>query len=357
MKLSRHGLLLAVVLPASFALGQKGAPGPKAIAPTHPRAVPACAACHEQARSQPATSMAHALETVEECETLSAHPLLTFKAGKYSYRIERRADQSVYSVSDGVQTLTMPIRWAMGASSAIGQTFILENGGELLESRVSYFSEIDGLDITLGAQDVAPTGLLDAAGRRMNREDKLECFGCHATNATQGRQVTPDKMTPGVQCERCHGSAEKHLAGMIRGDPEPAMMKDLSKLSTEQVSNFCGQCHRTWEDVAALGRLDITDIRFQPYRLTGSKCYDADDPRISCLGCHDPHHELDSNQADYDSKCRACHASGKPGARACKVATRPCASCHMPKIELPGAHHKFTDHRIRIVRANEPFPG
>jgi hypothetical protein len=29
----------------------------------------------------------------------------------------------------------------------------------------------------------------------------------------------------------------------------------------------------------------------------------------------------------------------------------------MPKLELPGAHHKFSDHRIRIVRPNEKYPG
>ena len=70
--------------------------------------------------------MAHALETAQECATLSLHPLLTFATGKYSYRIERQGAESLSSVSDGVQTLTMPIRWAMGASSAIGQTYILE---------------------------------------------------------------------------------------------------------------------------------------------------------------------------------------------------------------------------------------
>jgi len=82
-----------------------------------------------------------------------------------------------------------------------------------------------------------------------------------------------------------------------------------------------------------------------------------EDPRISCLACHDPHHELDSNSDDYDPKCQVCHAGGKYGARRCSAATNHCASCHMPKIELPGAHHKFTDHRIRTVKANEPFPG
>jgi len=350
--------LVRLLLPVlSWLLTVGGQTAPLAETPVKPsRAIPACAACHTQAKSQPATSMAHALETVEECQTLSAHPLLTFATGKYTYRIERRGDQSFYSVSDGVDTVTMLIRWAMGASSAIGQTYILEKDGEFYESRVSYFSELGGLNITLGAQGAAPASLLDAGGRRMNREDELQCFGCHATNATQGRQVTLDKMTAGVQCERCHGPAAEHLAGMTKGDSKPPAMKDFSKLSTEQMSDFCGQCHRTWEDVVAVGRFDINDIRFQPYRLAGSKCYDPDDSRISCLACHDPHNEVDSHSSDYDSKCRTCHGGGKPGARVCQTASSRCASCHMPKIELPGAHHKFTDHRIRVVKANEPFP-
>jgi len=28
----------------------------------------------------------------------------------------------------------------------------------------------------------------------------------------------------------------------------------------------------------------------------------------------------------------------------------------MPKVEIPGSHFKFTDHRIRIVRPGEPYP-
>jgi hypothetical protein len=28
----------------------------------------------------------------------------------------------------------------------------------------------------------------------------------------------------------------------------------------------------------------------------------------------------------------------------------------MPKVEIPGAHFQFTDHRIRIVRPGEKFP-
>ena len=40
----------------------------------------------------------------------------------------------------------------------------------------------------------------------------------------------------------------------------------------------------------------------------------------------------------------------------CRVATKDCVTCHMPRLELPGAHKKFTDHKIRVVKANEPYP-
>jgi formate-dependent nitrite reductase cytochrome c552 subunit len=39
------------------------------------------------------------------------------------------------------------------------------------------------------------------------------------------------------------------------------------------------------------------------------------------------------------------------------VAYTGCVTCHMPKLELPGAHHKFSDHRIRVVRPGKSYPG
>lgn len=301
--------------------------------------------------------MGHALETVGECTTFVAHPLLTFKDQKYTYRIERRGSQVLYTVSDGEQSLTLPIGWVMGASSGIGQTYVLEKDGRLYQSRVSYYRELKRLDLTMGAEGTVPTSLDDAVGRRMDDDEKLKCFNCHATNATQGRQLTLEVMRPGVQCEHCHGPAEKHVQWATKGESPAVLMKDLSKLSTEEVTDFCGQCHRTLADVLTMGHLDITDLRFQPYRLTISKCYDGADPRISCLACHNPHREVDPNPVDYDSKCQACHGGGKVGAKRCSVSASHCTTCHMPKLELPGAHFKFSDHNIRIVRANEPFPG
>ena len=108
--------------------------------------------------------------------------------------------------------------------------------------------------------------------------------------------------------------------------------------------------------------MGISIIRFQPYRLERSMCWGAaGDTRITCMACHDPHKPLEHNLSAYDAKCLNCHAaeSGAGAAAklapACSVATRDCASCHMPKLEIPWVHTTFTDHFIRIVRPGLPF--
>jgi hypothetical protein len=314
--------------------------------------------------------MAHALEPVAKCTVLEEHPLLTATIGNYTYRIETKDDKSVYSVTDGKDTVTMNIADAMGASSALGQTYILEKDGQMYESRVSWFRELNGLDLTMGYRGTTPANLMEAAGRQIHPDEEVRCFGCHATHAVQGKRLTLNTSTPGVRCAHCHEGVDAHLAAALAGSHDLAPPPDLHRLiarSAEQTSNFCGQCHRTWAEVAMQPNPSIANIRFQPYRLTGSKCFDPDDPRIGCLACHNPHHDFGPKQVNFDAKCLACHAGGtsngvkaaslKPGAKACPVATSQCVSCHMPKINLPGAHYKFTDHRIRVVRAGEPYPG
>ena len=68
--------------------------------------------------------------------------------------------------------------------------------------------------------------------------------------------------------------------------------------------------------------------------------------------------DVEKAAAAYDSKCLVCHSRTQRAARArlCKVGKTECVTCHMPKIELPGAHTRFTDHRIRIARAGEAYP-
>lgn len=321
-----------------------------------------CARCHRaQALPQPSTSMGRALETGAASEILAAYPNLAFRQGAYSYQIVRDGDRSLYKVTDGHETVSVTIEWAFGLGAA-GQTYVYQRNGRWYESRVSFYRKLQGLDITMGS-NTAPSNVSEAAGRLMSLKDEADCFGCHATNAVHAGRLDAGHLTPGVQCERCHGSAVEHLAGLRTGDVRRAAMQPLGRFSTEEMSDFCGQCHRTWSQTAMEGPHNINNIRFQPYRLTNSKCYDTTDPRIGCVACHDPHREAEKRPAFYDSRCQACHSTQMSPAIAstrrvveCRIAKKDCVACHMPKIELPGSHNLFTDHRIRIVRQGEPYP-
>lgn len=312
-----------------------------------------CASCHEaEGLSQPGTSMGHALELVGECSILRDHPRLAFRYGRFSYTITRQGGRSIYSVTDGTDTISVPIGWAFGLGSA-GQTYVYERGGILYESRVSFYKAIDGLDWTFGAAGTMPTDLAQAAGREMTREDVTACFACHSTGAVHGNAFRADELKAGVLCENCHTQAARHMEAVKAGDVAGAAMPHLAGMTAEDTNEFCGRCHRTWGDIAAHGPRNIANVRFQPYRLTNSKCYDADDKRIRCTACHDPHQEFQAGAANYDAKCLACHSGNQ---KTCRVARKDCTNCHMPKIDLAGAHRKFTDHQIRIVKAGERYP-
>ncbi len=336
--------------------------------------VQACAACHaEIVEKQQKSSMAKAMEKADGCQLLQQHPNLKFQLDKFTFRIERQADKSIYTIGDGKSEISVPILYAFGQGKA-GQTYVYEYNGEFYESRVSFYADIRALDLTLGYAGEIPKNLVEAGGRRMSVDETRRCFNCHTTGAIasnpENSKLRVNHLIPGINCESCHGPGDQHLAALKAGEKAPAKMKRLGNLDGDDVTqNMCGSCHRSVEDVIALpSRGGIGNVRFQPYRIFNSRCYSAD-KRIGCTACHDPHGRLEESPAFYDAKCLACHqlSGAKPAAksdatsenrdaRACKTGIKNCASCHMPKIDVPGAHFKFTDHRIRVVREGAPFP-
>ncbi|HKV39796.1 MAG TPA: multiheme c-type cytochrome [Blastocatellia bacterium] len=307
--------------------------------------------------------MANAMKSPADSEVLRAHPNLTFRNGPFSYRIERSKDGgATYTVTDGKNTISEPILWAFGVG-VMGQTFVYHRNGAYVEGRVSYYTQTKGLDITIGHVTTPPKTIEEAFGKAAPAVEARDCFGCHSTASVTQDKSEIGTVNPGIHCEACHGPGQDHIDAMKAGNLDDKHIFNPKTLSTEDLSNFCGNCHRSWETVALMRLRGVNTVRFQPYRLTNSRCYDQDDPRISCLACHNPHEDVRRDIAFYDSKCTACHAAkvntAQPAATraaVCPVGKEKCVSCHMPKFELPGGHYKFTDHDIRIVRPNELYP-
>ena len=324
----------------------------------------ACADCHAEQAKQLNTPMAQALEVAPDCRIVNARGKLTFRNGPYTYNIAREGGSIVYSISDGKDTITKPILYCFGQGH-VGQTFVFRHNDMFYETRVSYFEKLHALDFTIGHRSTVPTSLEDALGRAIAGEEPQQCFGCHSTGAVSGVELKLDQLKPGIGCEACHGPGEKHLVAMkAKKMDEPEIFNPRALGGSELSQSFCGTCHTSFEQAMLQpGQSGINNIRFQPYRMFNSRGHNTNDPRISCLACHNPHEHLQKDTAYYDQKCLACHLTTsketkteRRSAPACPVSTNKCATCHMPKVELTGMHAQFTDHWIRIAKPNEPAP-
>jgi hypothetical protein len=329
-------------------------------APPHPGKA-TCATCHRaEAQSQPKTAMGIGIELPPHQEALQEHPKLTVEEYGYRYDIERKNGVSTYRVSDGSGELTLPIRYAFGVYNL---TFVLEYQGSFYEGLVSYYQNIGGLGTTMGDEQMRPRNLTEAMGRKTPDQEIAACFNCHGTGGVSQGKLTLASLKPGVSCGHCHAGADAHLEAMAGGKAAPVPRK-LGEMAAEEMSNFCGECHRTWESVVGLRLFGEKNVRFQPYRLANSRCFLGDDRRIRCTACHDPHVELVREEANYDRACLSCHsakpaegaAAGAVMQKACPVADRNCVSCHMPKVQVPGSPAVFRDHEIRVAHAGDPYP-
>jgi hypothetical protein len=319
------------------------------------------------ALTQAQSSMGMAMESVRDSKVLNGNPRMTFRTGPYTYEIKRQDKQSIYTVTDGKDAISLPIMYAFGQGKA-GQTYVLQYQGGYYESRVSYYREVGGLDFTIGHSRTTPESLQKALGRRLGETETANCFACHSTGGVRGGKINFEKMMPGVHCEACHGPGKSHVEAIRQGEEGRQLVFNPRNLGGDELTQeFCASCHRGSDEFSLLSSMEINNVRFQPYRIFHSKCY-SDDRRIACTACHNPHEPLSQDIVSYDKKCLACHASkDKPAdakadaaahslAVACKVATKDCVSCHMPKLGPPAAHFKFTDHYIRIVKPKEIYP-
>jgi hypothetical protein len=356
-----------------------------------------CAECHKRIfETQRETSMARTAMRASESDILSSNPELSFSHGNYHYSIQSSNGGSIYLVADGMKQQTAMLVWAFGTNRVAQSYLFKKSDSEFYEARVTYFRSLGTLDFTPGRAVNSPQDLEEAMDRQVGRAEVYRCFACHTTGSGMGSGFDESKLIPGISCEACHGPGRGHVAEMegiptrstavaVSAADMPEGTFNPKKLTPEESVDFCGSCHGSYWDVSLSGASGVGNVRFQPFRLEESKCWNKNDARLTCVACHDPHKQVETDTASYDHVCLSCHltkgsnkGSGKEsGARqtamsvdkahpsqanqarlgaACPVAQRDCASCHMPQIYVPTMHSSFADHRIHIAREGEPFP-
>lgn len=327
----------------------------------------ACASCHlTKLTSAKLTPMGNGAMRAMSAQILQSHPHLTFDAKQYHYAIDTNQKRIQYTVTDGQHALSYDLTWAFG-TARVGQSYLFKNDEQFYEARVTYFDSLNKLAFTPDRDLASPKDIPEAMYRPVGSAEIQNCFGCHTTASNIDGKFNEEHLIPGVTCEACHGPGARHIAAMnspsVIPDAKNASIFNSAHLSPVDAVEFCGACHGSWWDVKLAGVKGVSTTRSAPYRLVTSKCWGKGDARLECTACHDPHQPLQTNAAAYDNTCLSCHVrahgmkvSIDHPAPACPVAPESCTSCHMPKVYVPEMHDNFTDHRIRVVRAGEPFP-
>jgi hypothetical protein len=332
-----------------------------------------CVKCHSQiGATQSESEMAKAAYRLSG--GVAGEPASgNFVSGSYTYRFipSNTLPGNSLEVTSNGRSISSPIVWTMGAGDH-GQTYVLDKSDGLYEGHASSFSYIHRVGLTPGHKTAPPGSLENALGTPLKGNDAIRCFACHTTASSANSKLTLADAVPGVHCEACHGPGRDHVDANMAGQFLKARQSIFNPASLTPTSSidFCGACHRTMMDVVMREpEPGALTVRFQPYRLEESRCWETTkDARLTCTECHDPHAPLVRDASFYDKNCLTCHSSKKDANRdaserawtatpkICPRATTNCISCHMPKTEVPEMHSTFVDHYIRIVRPGRPVP-
>jgi photosynthetic reaction center cytochrome c subunit len=349
-----------------------------------------CQFCHAaEVEGYANSAMAHSLrraghEPTGTVETRDAKITMSSSSDGYWQRLQTGADVANYRID-----------YVIGSGNhAAG--YLLDLGDHLFQSPVAYYK-------SRSAYDLAP-GYEGMANPDFTRPVAEGCLFCHSGTAlhvagTSNQYRSPPFSADAITCERCHGSAEKHLS-----DPRAETIINPAKLDRSARDGICEQCHllgvgrvlnpgkkfgdfrpgepledvfTTYVNVAPPGEGAVKfKVISHVEQLARSTCARKSDGQLWCGTCHDPHNKPAEPIAYYRSKCLSCHgedfspsqpaASHLPASRlpashlppsrlplSHPGVTSNCIGCHMPRRDAKdGGHTAFTDHRIQ--RRPEP---
>ena len=254
-----------------------------------------------------------------------------------------------------------------------------ETNGYVHQMPFTYYTQTGKLDL--------PPGFEDGNNTRFSRLIGLECMSCHnamPVDFVKGSQNKFDKIPLGIDCERCHGPGEAHVAKIMRGDfTDTAVAIDYSivnpkKLEVNLQFELCQRCHLQGNAVLKEGKSffdfkpgmelsDVMDVYLPRYsnsdeefimashvdRFKKSECFKQSADQFLCTSCHNPHISVkETNISNFNKKCESCHTSPKEECSELievrNLKSNNCVECHMPSsgaIDIP--HVTVHDHFIR----------
>ncbi len=355
----------------------------------------ACASCHEDlyasyqghgmAQSLYALTPERAVEDFEGVELYHEASGLTYTAyerGGAFYQEEFRRTAGGWKT----HRLVRQMDFVVGSGTA-ARTYLTRQDSTYYELPLTWYTQAEG---GAGRWDFSPG--YRASNARFDRAIPSRCMACHngVSEPVPFVEGAYASIAEGIGCERCHGPGALHVEARL-ADPEPSDSVDYTIVNPAHLSldlrlDVCQQCHlngtvsilREGEEpfgyvpsqplAAHVAHFDLEatqpgtiSVISHADRMKQSPCF-TESRALDCTTCHDPHEGFrDRGPAYFNATCQDCHDSAPlqaamptPELRAQHTPEANCFACHMPKVEAEDApHSSFTDHYIRVVRAED----
>lgn len=326
--------------------------------PGDPNGASRCQFCHAaEVEGYTRSAMAHSLRRAGQepdgtVDTGEAKITMHSSAAGYWQRLQNGEDSRDYKIG-----------YVIGSGNH-ASGYLLDVDGHLFQSPVAYYRSRNAYDLAPGYEGIHSPDF--------TRPIEEGCVFCHSGTAlhvegTPNQYRTPPFSAEAITCERCHGSAEKHLS-----DPREGTIVNPAKLEPARRNSICEQCHllgvgrvlnpgkkfenfhpgepledvfTTYVNAPAPGETVKFKVISHVEQLARSTCAQKSNGKLWCGTCHDPHNKPLDPVAYFRSKCMSCHAGNFPAAHPDKESN--CIECHMPRRNAKdGGHTAFTDHRI-----------
>jgi len=260
--------------------------------------------------------------------------------------------QSLYK--DGEKTFSYAFDLTVG-SGRKAQTYLYYNeASQLAQLPISFLVQKESWVNSPGFPVESP---------KFDRIVPSNCLGCHSSyigvkQSYQGvvlhEEFQKGAIVYGIDCERCHGDAAKHVAWHQEhaAEKKGQFLTSIKGLSRDQKLDGCALCHSGVKDVERslflfqpgdrlsdyyapeFGRQDTAKMDVhgsQAQLLMASACYrmSAD---LSCNSCHSVHVKERDQLATFSARCMNCHKEIQHSTL--KVPEEQlqtnCIDCHMP---------------------------
>jgi len=289
----------------------------------------------------------------------------SFKEGKNTFTFKDRAVFTLTETNSGfyqranfihnqleLESFYLPIEIVFGSGTK-GQSYLGWEDDQLFQLQTSYFTPADRWANSPGLENL-----------RAKRPVVARCMECHSTFAKNtginksGNRYDRNNIIYGIDCERCHGPAAKHV-GYQQKNPKVKTAKYILKyqeLSRQQRLDACALCHSGGNRAAIKPPFsflvgDELNKFYHPHQednnvtldvhgnqyglLTSSACF-KNSPKMDCTTCHNPHENERGKSKNFNLKCISCHSQSN---NSCKnehqqtdTSMTDCIACHMPLV-------------------------